>query len=179
MSHSLSLPIAAPLPREDDPYGPGLAIQAVLSDVCQGLEASVDQDRLLEGLQATLPDAPTATQFWQALLLSARTQIEGEPAYTFGAARALLLALYQEVLTSLELEIAYAQGCLPQGILGLRASSFREYVQHITDRRGLSALYHAPHPFPWLSETINLGKEKNFFETRVTEYQAASTLQWE
>src|SRR5579859_1852027 len=91
-----------------------------------------------------------------------------------------VIALIQEAV---ELEIAYAQDCLPQGILGLRASSFREYVQHIADRRleriGLAALYHAPHPFSWLSETIDLGKEKNFFETRVTEYQAASTLQWE
>jgi ribonucleoside-diphosphate reductase alpha chain len=102
MSHSFSLPIAVPLPREDDPHNPGLAIQAVLSDVCQGLEASIDQGRLLEGLQATLPDAPTAAQFWQALLLSARTQIEGEPAFTFVAARALLLALYQEVFTPLQ-----------------------------------------------------------------------------
>ncbi len=91
-----------------------------------------------------------------------------------------ILALIQEAV---ELEVAYAQDCLPQGILGLRASSFRDYVQHIADRRleriGFPALYHAPHPFPWLSETIDLGKEKNFFETRVTEYQAASTLQWD
>jgi ribonucleoside-diphosphate reductase beta chain len=94
--------------------------------------------------------------------------------------QAEILALIQEAV---ELEIAYAQDCLPQGILGLRASSFRDYVQHIADRRleriGFAALYHSPHPFPWLSETIDLGKEKNFFETRVTEYQAASTLQWE
>ena len=34
-------------------------------------------------------------------------------------------------------------------------------------------------PFPWMSETIDLGKEKNFFETRVTEYQKASTLSWD
>jgi ribonucleotide reductase alpha subunit len=91
-----------------------------------------------------------------------------------------ILALIQEAV---ELEVAYAQDCLPQGILGLRAESFRDYVQHIADRRleriGFPALYHAPHPFPWLSETIDLGKAKNFFETRVTEYQAASTLQWD
>ena len=34
-------------------------------------------------------------------------------------------------------------------------------------------------PFPWMSETIDLGKEKNFFETHVTEYQSASALQWD
>ncbi|GCE47746.1 ribonucleoside-diphosphate reductase beta chain [Thermosporothrix hazakensis] len=84
---------------------------------------------------------------------------------------------------AVELEIAYAQDCLPNGILGLNADLFRDYVQHIADRRleriGLQPIYHSPHPFPWMSETIDLSKEKNFFETRVTEYQAASTLEWE
>ncbi len=90
-----------------------------------------------------------------------------------------IIALIQEAV---ELEIAYAQDCLPEGILGLHAAAFRQYVQHIADRRlqkiGLPALYNASHPFPWLSETIDLSKEKNFFETRVTEYQSAS-LQWD
>ena len=84
---------------------------------------------------------------------------------------------------AVELEIAYAEDCLPRSILGLHAAAFRQYVQYIADRRleriGLSALYNAFHPFPWLSETIDLRKEKNFFETRVTEYQAGSTLQWD
>ncbi|GCE22810.1 ribonucleotide-diphosphate reductase subunit beta [Dictyobacter kobayashii] len=91
-----------------------------------------------------------------------------------------MLALIQEAV---ELEIAYAQDCLPQGVLGLQASAFRQYVQHVADRRleriGLPVQYHSPHPFPWMSETIDLSKEKNFFETRVTEYQAASTLRWD
>ncbi len=91
-----------------------------------------------------------------------------------------VVRLIQEAV---ELEIAYAQDCLPQGILGLQASAFRQYVEHIADRRleriGLPVFYHAPHPFPWMSETIDLSKEKNFFETRVTEYQAASTLKWD
>jgi ribonucleoside-diphosphate reductase beta chain len=84
---------------------------------------------------------------------------------------------------AVDLEIAYAQDCLPQGILGLNAEAFRDYVHHIADRRleriGLPVLYHAPHPFPWMSETMDLSKEKNFFETRVTEYQAGSALQWD
>lgn len=91
-----------------------------------------------------------------------------------------VIALIQEAV---ELEIAYAQDCLPQGILGLSAAAFRDYVGHIADRRleriGLPILYHAPHPFPWMSETIDLRKEKLFFETRVTEYQSASTLRWD
>ena len=69
-----------------------------------------------------------------------------------------------------------------EGILGLNGDLFREYVQHIADRRleriGLVAQYGSPNPFPWMSETIDLGKEKNFFETRVTEYQTGGALSW-
>ncbi len=83
---------------------------------------------------------------------------------------------------AVELEVAYAQDCLPRGILGLTAPMFRDYVQYITDRRleriGLKSRYGSKNPFPWMSETIDLGKEKNFFETRVTEYQTAASLQW-
>jgi len=80
------------------------------------------------------------------------------------------------------LEIEYAHDCLPKGILGLNANMFNEYVQHIADRRleriGLKAEYGSKNPFPWMSETIDLTKEKNFFETRVTEYQSAANLEW-
>jgi ribonucleoside-diphosphate reductase beta chain len=83
---------------------------------------------------------------------------------------------------AVELECLYAEDCLPKGILGLTAPMFREYVQHIADRRleriGLKAVYHSRNPFPWMSETIDLNKEKNFFETRVTEYQSAAYLTW-
>lgn len=86
------------------------------------------------------------------------------------------------VKNAVELEIAYAEDCLPRGILGLRAPMFRDYVQHIADRRleriGLKAIYGSKNPFPWMSETIDLNKEKNFFETRVTEYQTAGNLSW-
>ena len=84
---------------------------------------------------------------------------------------------------AVELEIAYAQDCLPRGILGLNAGLFREYVQFIADRRleriGLKAKYGSKNPFPWMSETIDMSKEKNFFETRVTDYQQASALSWD
>lgn len=86
------------------------------------------------------------------------------------------------VKEAVELEIQYANDCLPRGILGLTAPMFREYVQHIADRRleriGLKSIYQSRNPFPWMSETIDLGKEKNFFETRVTEYQNSSNLVW-
>src|SRR5579862_6689188 len=83
---------------------------------------------------------------------------------------------------AVELEIAYAQDYLPRGILGLNADLFRQYVQYIADRRleriGLQTSGNSRNPFPWMSETIDLGKEKNFFETRVTEYQTGGALNW-
>lgn len=87
-----------------------------------------------------------------------------------------------KIKQAVELEIKYAEDCLPRGILGLTAPMFRDYVQHVADRRleriGLKAIYKSKNPFPWMSETIDLGKEKNFFETRVTEYQSSSNLVW-
>ena len=87
------------------------------------------------------------------------------------------------ILHAVELEIAYAQDCLPGGVMGLNADLFRDYVRHVADRRleriGLAAEFGASNPFPWMSETIDLAKEKNFFETRVTEYQTGSALSWD
>lgn len=92
-------------------------------------------------------------------------------------------SIVEKIKQAVELEIQYAEDCLPRGILGLTAPMFRDYVQHIADRRferiGLKAIYRSKNPFPWMSETIDLGKEKNFFETRVTEYQSASNLTWQ
>ena len=91
--------------------------------------------------------------------------------------------IHELVQEAVRLEIAYAADCLPRGVLGLNADLFTEYVQHIADRRleriGLSPLYGSSNPFPWMSETMDLTKEKNFFETRVTEYQSASVLSWD
>jgi ribonucleoside-diphosphate reductase beta chain len=91
--------------------------------------------------------------------------------------------MINRVRDAVELEIDYARDVLPRGILGLNADSFRDYVQFIADRRleriGLPTQYGSSNPFPWMSETIDLSKEKNFFETRVTEYQSASTLNWD
>jgi ribonucleoside-diphosphate reductase beta chain len=84
---------------------------------------------------------------------------------------------------AVELEEAYARDCLPNGVLGLNSSLFEEYVQFIADRRleriGLPRQYMAKNPFPWMSETIDLGKEKNFFESRVTDYRKGANLSWD
>lgn len=87
------------------------------------------------------------------------------------------------IVESVELEKAYARDCLPNGVLGLNAELFEEYVEHIADRRleriGLPRQYGSSNPFPWMSETIDLGKEKNFFESRVTDYRRGSSLSWD
>lgn len=91
--------------------------------------------------------------------------------------------MVERVRQSVELEIEYARDCLPRGVLGLNGDLFRQYVQHIADRRleriGLPRQYGSRNPFPWMSETMDLSKEKNFFETRVTEYQSSGTLEWD
>ncbi|SMP45885.1 ribonucleoside-diphosphate reductase beta chain [Neorhodopirellula lusitana] len=92
-------------------------------------------------------------------------------------------AMIDRVKQAVELELDYAADCLPNGIMGLNEDLFRDYVQHIADRRleriGLPMQYGSTNPFPWMSETMDLAKEKNFFETRVTEYQAAGSLNWD
>jgi ribonucleoside-diphosphate reductase beta chain len=82
-----------------------------------------------------------------------------------------------------ELEIAYGRDTMPRGFLGLNADLCAEYMRFITNRRstqlGLAPLFpEIVNPFPWMSEAMDLKKEKNFFETRVTEYQSGSSLKW-
>ncbi len=80
------------------------------------------------------------------------------------------------------LEYTYAKEVFPRGIFGMNAQGFKQYIEHIADRRleciGLPKQYHVDNPFPWMSEAIDLSKEKNFFETRVTEYKVGGTLEW-
>ena len=86
------------------------------------------------------------------------------------------------ILEAVELEVAYAEDCMPRGILGLNATLFRDYVQYIADRRldrlHMSAQFGSKNPFPWMSEVTDLSKEQNFFERKVTEYQKAASLEW-
>ena len=87
------------------------------------------------------------------------------------------------VLEGVELEKKYAYDTMPRGILGLNAPMFEEYLKYIANRRltqiGLPEEFKgAQNPFPWMSEVLDLKKEKNFFETRVTEYQTGGALSW-
>src|SRR5678809_1248478 len=91
--------------------------------------------------------------------------------------------LVENIKTAVELEHAYTRDCLPRGVLGLNSDAIYQYVKHIADRRleriNLPKQYNVANPFPWMSEVIDLKKEKNFFETRVTEYKTGGVLSWE
>jgi len=83
-----------------------------------------------------------------------------------------------------DLEVAYGRDTMPRGFLGLNAGQCERYLHFITNRRcaqlGLTAVFpDTENPFPWMSEVMDLKKEKNFFETRVIEYQNGGALAWE
>lgn len=85
---------------------------------------------------------------------------------------------------AVELEYRYAEDTMPTGVLGLNAPMFKSYLRYIANRRcqqiGIESLFDvADNPFPWMSEMIDLKKERNFFETRVIEYQTGGALSWE
>ena len=89
-----------------------------------------------------------------------------------------LRALMQEAIT---LEKEFISDCLPVNAVGLRLEDFLTYIDYIADRRlegvGLALLNpSAKNPLPWLAEMMDIKKEQNFFEGRVTEYQKASSL---
>ena len=95
--------------------------------------------------------------------------------------RAEIRELFKQAV---ELEYRYAEDTMPRGVLGLNASMFKSYLRFISNRRcqqiGLDPLYpNEENPFPWMSEMIDLKKERNFFETRVIEYQTGGALSWE
>ncbi len=88
------------------------------------------------------------------------------------------------ILQGTQLEIEYAHDTMPGGILGMNAESMSDYLKFIANRRltqiGLEEEFpNATNPFPWMSEIMDLRKEKNFFETRVIEYQTGGALSWD
>ncbi len=90
----------------------------------------------------------------------------------------------QMIVEGTAIEVQYARDSMPRGVLGMNAAMMEEYLHFIANRRlnqlGLPEQYPgAQNPFPWMSEIMDLRKEKNFFETRVTEYQTGGALSWE
>jgi ribonucleoside-diphosphate reductase beta chain len=79
------------------------------------------------------------------------------------------------------LEQDFIADCLPVEAVGLSREDFCQYIDYIADRRlegaGLEPLTGGvENPLPWLAELMDVQREQNFFEGRVTEYQKASAL---
>ncbi len=90
----------------------------------------------------------------------------------------------QMILEGTQIEIEYARDTMPRGVLGMNAAMMEEYLHFICNRRlsqlGLPEQFAGvQNPFPWMSEIMDLRKEKNFFETRVIEYQTGGALSWD
>ena len=95
--------------------------------------------------------------------------------------KAEIRALFEKAVA---LEYRYAEDTMPRGVLGMNASMFKGYLRYIANRRatqiGLEELFpNEENPFPWMSEMIDLKKERNFFETRVIDYQTGGALSWD
>jgi ribonucleoside-diphosphate reductase beta chain len=90
--------------------------------------------------------------------------------------------IINNITKAVALEHKYVDDAMPRGILGLNPSMVKEYVSYIADRRlerlNLPRQYNVKNPLPWMSEVIDMPKEKNFFETRVTEYKTGGALAW-
>lgn len=89
-----------------------------------------------------------------------------------------LVSLMREAIT---LEKEFIRDCLPVNAVGLSSAEFEQYIDYIADRRlagcGLPALSPGvQNPLPWLAEMMDVRKEQNFFEGKVTDYQKASAL---
>ena len=88
------------------------------------------------------------------------------------------------IIEGTNLEIEYARDTMPRGVLGMNAKVMEDYLKFICNRRlqqiGLAEEYTGvENPFPWMSEIMDLKKEKNFFETRVIDYQVGGALNFD
>jgi ribonucleoside-diphosphate reductase beta chain len=89
--------------------------------------------------------------------------------------------LRQMMAEGVSLEKDFIRDCLPVNAVGLSIEEFLSYIDFIADRRlegvGLAPLTPGvKNPLPWLAEMMDIKKEQNFFEGRVTEYQKSSAL---
>ena len=124
----------------------------------------------------TLRDESNHIELFRRLLLEL---VAENPGIWTPAFRAELRELMREAVA---LEQAFIADCLPVEGVGLNADDFATYIDYVADRRlvsvGLEPLRDVAieNPLPWLAELMDVRKEQNFFEGRVTEYQKASSL---
>ena len=88
------------------------------------------------------------------------------------------------ITEAVDIETEYARDTMPRGVLGLNANMFQDYLGFIANRRCSNSFCQNYIPgreihFLGMSEVIDLQKKKNFFETRVTEYQTGGALSWD
>jgi len=81
-------------------------------------------------------------------------------------------------------EEIYASYILRDPILGYSKENHLGQFRFIANRRAKQLGHATPFPgaeatLPWLDEQANMRKEKNFFETKVTEYQTGGALKWD
>jgi len=123
----------------------------------------------------TLRDESNHIELFRRLLLEIAAE---NPDVWTADHREELRALMAEAV---DLEKRFIADCLPVEAVGLSREEFEGYIDHVADRRlegcGLAPLRPgSPNPLPWLAELMDVRKEQNFFEGRVTEYQRASSL---
>ncbi|MBL9130567.1 MAG: ribonucleotide-diphosphate reductase subunit beta [Verrucomicrobiaceae bacterium] len=104
--------------------------------------------------------------------------VEENPDLWTSEFREELVSIMREAI---RLEKEFIRDCLPVNAVGLSAAEFEQYIDFIADRRlagcGLPALSPGvTNPLPWLAEMMDVRKEQNFFEGKVTDYQKASAL---
>ncbi len=125
----------------------------------------------------TLRDESNHIELFRRLLAE---MVAENPGIWTAAFRAELRELMAEAVS---LEKRFIADCLPTEGVGLSADDFAQYIDFVADRRltgcRLEPLHAEPaeNPLPWLAELMDVRKEQNFFEGRVTEYQKASSLQ--
>lgn len=130
---------------------------------------------ICEQIQYTLRDESIHIEFGTKLINGIKEQNPGLWSEEFKQ------ETIEHIRRATELEIEYVKEVLPRGVLGLNSDMFLEYMRYISNRRleaiGLPKIYENPrNPFGWMTEVIDLGKQKNFFETRVTDYQTGGSL---
>jgi ribonucleoside-diphosphate reductase beta chain len=124
----------------------------------------------------TLRDESNHIELFRRLLMELAAE---NPEVWTDAFREELREMMREAVA---LEQQFIADCLPVEGVGLSYEDFAQYIDYIADRRltgcGLEPLsdHTVENPLPWLAELMDVRKEQNFFEGRVTEYQRASSL---
>ena len=112
------------------------------------------------------------TELWHAFL-------KENPEFRTQEIRDQVYALFR---LAVDLEADWGAYIIQDGVLGLTPQIVRGFIEHIVDERllamGFGKMYHAKNPVPWFNDASRLNNKENFFETKVSAYQAAAGLEW-